>query len=256
MILGIDVGNTNIVLGCLNGLETVSSARICTNKNGTAYEYAFSIKSALEFNGVEMPELEGAIISSVVPPVTMALRDALDILGVKKTLVVGAGIKTGLNIKIDDPAELGSDLVVGAVASLAVAEPPLITIDLGTATTICAMDRSGAFLGGAIAPGVVLSMDALAGGASLLPKVPIIAPKKAIGTNTVSCMQSGAVIGAAAMLDGMIERMEKELGERAAIVATGGLATSVVPNCTRKDIIIEPDLLLKGLAVLWEKNSR
>ncbi len=253
MILAIDVGNTHIVLGCLENGEIHSVSRLATDPNKTEYEYAVFLRDVLAFNGVDVSALEGAILSSVVPAVTGTLKGAVRLLTGLDTLVVGAGIKTGLNIRIDDPAQLGSDLVVGAVAALSLAPPPLIVIDMGTATTIFAIDKKGSFLGGAIVPGVSLSMNALAGGASLLPKVPIEAPKKCICTNTVTCMQSGAVFGAAAMLDGMIERMEEELGEKAAVIATGGLSGSITPHC-RREIRCEPELLLKGLAVIWEKN--
>ena len=256
MIIAIDVGNTNVVIGSIDEGRIESSARITTNRSGTVYEYALAVKSALDFNGVDFGSAEGAIISSVVPAITDTLKSALGVIGIRKVLTVGSGLKTGLNIKIDDPAQLGSDMVVGAVAALADIKPPMIIIDMGTATTLSAIAPDGSFLGGAIAPGVVLSLDALAGGASLLPKVPIAAPRHSIGTNTVDSMQSGAVIGAACMLDGMIDKMEAEIGEPCSVVATGGLAGVVTPLCRRKDIVLDPDLLLKVLWVIWEKNVR
>ena len=170
-------------------------------------------------------------------------------------LVVGAGIKTGLNICIDDPGQVGADLVVGAVGALAVAEAPIIVVDMGTATTVTVVDEGSRFLGGAILPGLQLSMEALSSGTSLLPRVSLDAPKKVISTNTIECMQSGAIFGSASMIDGMIERMEAELGKKCSVVATGGLAGVVAPFC-RRDILLEPDLLLKGLSILWEKNRR
>ena len=256
MIIAIDVGNSNVVIGTLEGHKVLTSARVLTKRDATAYEIAMDVKSALEFNKVKIEEAEGAIISSVVPSVTEALRQALKLIGIKRVLVVGSGIKTGLNIKIDDPAQLGADLAVGAVAGLALEEAPMIIIDMGTATTVTAIAPDRSFIGGAIIPGVVLSMNALANGASLLPNVPITAPKKTIGTNTVECMQSGAVVGAAAMMDGLIERFEEEMGCSCKVLATGGLSRFVVPICKRKDIRLEPDLLLLGLAEIWEKNRK
>ena len=256
MIIAIDVGNTNVVIGSIDGGRIESSARITTNRSGTVYEYALAVKSALEFDGVDWRAAEGAIISSVVPAVTETIKAALEVIGIRKVLTVGSGLKTGLNIKIDDPAQLGSDMVVGAVAALAEVKPPMVIIDMGTATTLSAIAADGSFLGGVIAPGVVLSLDALVGGASLLPKVPIAAPKHCIGTNTVDSMQSGAVIGAACMLDGMIDKIEAEIGQPCAVVTTGGLSGVVTPLCRRKDIILDPDLLLKGLWVIWAKNAK
>lgn len=256
MIIAIDVGNSNIVIGTLEGRDVLTSARVLTKRDATAYEYAMDVKSALEFNKVKIEEAEGAIIASVVPSVTEALRQALKLIGIRRVLVVGSGIKTGLNIRIDDPAQLGADLAVGAVAGLSMEQAPMILIDMGTATTVTAIAPDNSFIGGAIIPGVVLSMNALANGTSLLPNVPITAPKAAIGTNTVACMQSGAVIGAACMLDGMIERMEAEIGQPCRVIATGGLSRFVVPLCKRQDIRLEPDLLLIGLAEIWEKNRK
>ena len=256
MILAIDVGNTNIVLGLIEDGKISSVApRIASDVHKTDYEFAVAIENMLDFVGVDATEAEGAIISSVVWPLTSTLQSAVKMLTGKKALVVGSGLKTGLNICIDDPGEVGADLVVGAVDALTVAETPLIVVDMGTATTVTVIDDGNRFLGGAILPGLRLSMDALSSGTSLLPRVSLDAPKKVISTNTVECMQSGAIFGSAAMIDGMIDRMEAELGKRATVVATGGLAGSVTPFCTHK-IIYEPDLLLKGLSVLWEKNRR
>ncbi len=255
MILAIDVGNTNVVLGSIEGSKCISLARLSTDASKTDSEYAVLIREALALRGVPFTDVEGCIISSVVPAVTVLLQDAYRILSGNEALVVGAGIKTGLDIRIDDPATLGADLVIGAVGALALAEPPLIIIDMGTATTLFAVGPKNTFLGGAIMPGVKLSINALAGGTSLLSSVNITVPKKAIGTNTEDCMLSGVVIGHAAMMDGMIDRMEAELGASATVIATGGLSSVVAPFC-RHEMQLEPDLLLKGLAVLWEKNKK
>ena len=169
-------------------------------------------------------------------------------------MIVGPGMKTGLNVRIDDPSSVAADLIVGSVASIAHYGAPVITVDMGTATTLTVADKSGAFRGGAIIPGVKLSYGALSAGTSLLPDISILKPKKVVGSNTVDAMRSGAVYGAAAMLDGMLERMEEELGYPCHVVATGGLAAEIVPCCKRKDITVDPDLILKGLWVLYEKN--
>lgn len=255
MILAIDVGNTNIVLGCIDGAKLRPVARMATDVNKMEYEYAVAMRDVLAFQGVSVSDLEGAILSSVVWPLNTTLHRAVELLIGKSPMVVGRGLKTGLDIRIDDPGQVGADLVVGAVAALQLAAPPLIIIDMGTATTVTVVDAEGKFRGGAIVPGLRLSMEALSEGTSQLPRVSLEAPAKCIGTNTVACMQSGAIFGAAAMLDGMIERMEEELGQKAAVIATGGLAGCVTPYC-RREIRYEPDLLLIGLAALWEKNHK
>ena len=256
MILAVDVGNTHIVLGCIESEEIRYIARLATDGKKTEYEYAVAMREVLTFGGVAAEEaFEGAILSSVVWPVTGTLRQAIRLLTGREALVVGKGLKTGLNIGIDDPAQLGSDLAVGAVAALHAHKPPLILIDMGTATTISVIDGRGRFLGGSIVPGVRLSVDALSSSTSQLPRVSLDAPPRCICSNTVACMQSGAVYGTAAMLDGMIDRIEEELGEKTTVVATGGLASSVTPFC-RRAIECDGDLLLRGLAILWEKNKR
>lgn len=255
MILAIDTGNTNIVLGCVENRRIRAVARMATDVHRTDYEYAVAMKEVLEFAGFKPEDFEGAILSSVVWPLTSTLQSAVKLLIGAEVLTVGKGLKTGLDIRIDDPGQIGADLVVGAVAALQLHHPPLIVIDMGTATTISVIDAQGRFAGGAIVPGLRLSMETLSGHTSQLPRVSLDAPGKCIGTNTVTCMQSGAIYGTAAMLDGMIERMEEELGTEAYAVATGGLAGCVVPICRRR-IRYEPDLLLIGLAILWEKNAK
>ena len=255
MILAVDLGNTNLTLGCLEGMQVEYIARMATDHSKTEHEYAMAIRDILSFGKVAPHQFEGAILSSVVGPLTGTVRQAISMVTGLNALVVGKGIKTGLDIRIDDPGQMGADLLVGAVAALHGHKPPLIVVDMGTATTISAIDGAGRFLGGAIAPGVKLSLNALSGGASLLPHVSLEAPKKCIGTNTIACMQSGSLFGAAAMLDGMIDRMEDELGSPATVVATGGLAGCVIPLCRHK-IHYNENLLLEGLSVLWEKNRK
>ena len=255
MILAIDIGNSNIVLGCIDGEEIRFEARMATDRIKTSDQYCAELKSMLNLFGVEAAEIEGSIISSVVPPVQNALLLAVKRLTGKSVLTVGPGLKTGLNIKIDNPAQAGSDLIVGAVAAIAEYGAPLCVIDLGTATTICAIDRDEVFRGGAISPGVMLSLNALSSGTAQLPGISLEKPTRAIGTNTVDSMRSGIVYGTAAMLDGMIERFEAELGYRMKIVATGGLAQYIAPFCKR-EMIIDDNLLLKGLRLLYRRNAR
>jgi len=254
MILAIDVGNTNIGIGCIDDGEISHVFRVFTNSSKTADEYAVEIKSILDFYGVKCPEIDGAVISCVVPPLTMVFKNAVKLLLGVNAIVVGAGVKTGLNILIDDPGQLGGDMVAAAVGALAAYAPPLIVVDLGTATKMFALDKNGGFMGGAIAPGVALSMIALAAGTAQLPRVPIEAPAKYISANTIDCMRSGAVFGAASMIDGMAERFEAELGGQAEIIATGGLADVIYRHCKR-GIVHDPHLILRGLGIIYEKNK-
>ena len=255
MILAIDVGNTNIVLGIIEKGEILNIIRIHTDLRETGSEYAIKLRQVTDFYGIDLKSFEGSIISSVVPPVTESLKLAVERLTGKKPMVVGPGMKTGMNVRIDDPSTMAADLVVGSVAAVACYGMPLIVIDMGTATTMVVVDKEGSYRGGAIIPGIKLSYGALSSGTSLLPDISILPPKKIIATNTVDSMRSGAVYGTAALLDGMIERMEAELGYKCNVVATGGLAQSVIPYCKRRDIVCDGDLLLKGLWVLYEKNK-
>lgn len=254
MILAIDVGNTNIVLGCIDGGKIVNVVRIHTDTRETEAEYTIKLKEILYAYGMAPESIDGAILSSVVPPVTESIRRAIRMLTGLECLVVGPGIKTGMNVRIDDPGTVAGDLIVGGVAALHFYGAPVIVLDLGTATTATVIDEKNCFRGGAILPGVKLSYGALAAGTSLLPDISITPPKKCIATNTVDCMRSGAVFGTAAMIDGLVDRMEQELGTPCKVVATGGLASSIVPYC-RREIVCDDDLLLRGLWYLYEKNK-
>ncbi len=255
MILAVDIGNSNIVIGGLEDMTIVFEARIRTDSTKTSDEYCIDLKNILDIYGVDSRLLEGAIVASVVPQVLNSIKTAIKKLTGKNSLVVGPGLKTGLNIKIENPSQTGADLVVGAVAALRQHKAPLIVIDMGTATTIMVLDESGAFIGGSISTGVKLSLDALTQGTALLPGLQLDQPKKAIGRNTIDCMRSGIMMGHACMIDGMVERMEAELGSKATVVATGGIARFVIPMC-RTPIIYDKDLLLKGLAILYAENTR
>lgn len=257
MILALDIGNTNIVLGCVDKHNNVSSLfRIKTDISRTSWQYAVEINSMLSLCNVDKGMLNGCIISSVVPPLTGIVKSAVQIVANLEAMVVGPGIKTGLNIALDNPAQTGSDLVVDAVATIKQYKLPAIIFDMGTATTVSVIDADKTYIGGMIIPGIMISQEALTSRTSQLPKISLDAPKKIIGKNTIDCMKSGAVYGNAAMIDGIIERIEHELGQKANVIATGGLSSSIMPFCKRDDIIVDNDLLLKGLRILYDKNKQ
>lgn len=253
MILAVDIGNTNIVLGCFEDKKILFRERVSTNPLSTDLEYATAFRMALHMHGYNSSMLEGAIISSVVPSVTNTVKRAIEKYANIKVMVVGPGIKTGLSILIDNPAQLGSDLVVDAVAGINEYPCPQILVDMGTATTISVVDKNKNYLGGVIMTGMGVSTDALTSRTSQLPKIGFDVPKKVIGTNTIDCMKSGIMFSNACAIDGMIERIEEELGEKCTVVATGGLAGVIMPLC-RKKTIYDDDLLLKGLMIIYNKN--
>lgn len=255
MILVVDIGNSNVVIGGVEGEKILFEARLRTEATKTSDEYCIDLKSILDIYNVDKTANEGSIIASVVPQVLNTFQTAIMKLTGKKALVVGPGLKTGLNIAIDNPSQTGADLVVGCVAALREHKPPMIVIDMGTATTMVVLDKNGALIGGSISPGVKISMDALTGGTALLPGLQLDQPKRAIGRNTTDCMRSGIMLGAACMLDGMIERMEEELGYQTKVIVTGGIAKFVVPMC-RREMTYDKDLLIKGLAALYRENKR
>ena len=255
MILAVDIGNSNIVLGCFEKEEILFIERLSTNPNSTALEYTVLIKTILELNHLSDQEFDGAIISSVVPGVTYTIRDAVMRLTGKQVMIVGPGIKTGLKIMLDNPAQLGSDRVADAVAAIHNYPCPLIIVDMGTATTISVIDRDKNFLGGMIMPGLRVSLDSLTSRTSQLPKISLDPPKKVIGSNTVDCMKSGIIYSTASSIDGLIERIEEEMGEHCTVVYTGGLSKSIIPYCKR-EIIIDDMLLLKGLMIIYNKNKK
>ena len=255
MILTIDIGNSNIVLGGVDAENIVFEARLRTDATKTSDEYCIDLKMILDVYNVSDSCIEGAIIASVVPQVLNSMQTAVKKLTGKESLVVGPGLKTGLNIKIENPSQTGADLVVGSVAALREHKPPLIVIDMGTATTMVVLDETGALIGGSICPGVKISIDALTERTALLPGLQLDQPKKAIGRNTIDCMRSGLMMGNACMIDGMVERMEAELGQKATVIATGGIAKFITPMC-KTPIVYDKDLLIKGLAALYRDNKR
>lgn len=255
MILTVDIGNSNIVLGGVQEKEILFQARIVTDHIKTSDQYCAELKTMLDLFGVHPQEIEGSIVASVVPPVLNSFRTAIRKLTGKNCLVVGPGLKTGLNILIDNPAQTGADLVVGAVAALRGYRPPLIVVDMGTATTISVLDQNGSLIGGCVCPGVKISLEALTSRTALLPGISLDQPKKVIGRNTIDCMRSGIMLGTACMLDGMIARMETELGMKTTVILTGGIGKFVLPLCNTK-MIYDEDLLIKGLAALYQENRR
>lgn len=255
MILALDVGNTNIVVGCLDDENVFFECRLSTDRNKTEAEYAVIFKNLIDIYDVDMNEINGAVISSVVPPVTDVLKNAMFTVTGYQPVEVSVRMNHGLKFKTKNPDEIGNDLIVAAVAGLNEFKPPLIIFDMGTATTISVINREGEFLGVSILPGVKTAMNALFDNASQLPAIKLEAPKSVIGTNTVECMQSGAVYGNASMIDGMIDRIEEELGEKTTVLATGGLAGVLLPHCRHK-IIYDENMMLKGLQILFKKNNK
>ena len=255
MLLAIDIGNTNLVMGCFRDDKILFKARIATDPIRTSDQYGVEIKNMLEAYGVKRSDIDDCIISSVVPPVFNSVRTGvIKIIG-KQPMVVGPGLKTGLNIHVDVPSQVGSDRIVIAVAALAEYKAPLLLMDLGTATTIESVEPDNVYMGGVIIPGVRVSLDALTSRAAQLPGISLDRPKQVIGKNTVDCMRSGMMYGTAAMIDGLVERMEEELGHRCTLIATGGLAQFIAPLCKR-EIILDKDLLLKGLNIIYKKNKK
>ena len=255
MILAVDIGNSNIVIGGIEGDKIAFEARLRTDATKTSDEYCIDLKMILEVYDLNPQNIEGSIIASVVPQVLNSMKTALKKLTQKDSLVVGPGLKTGLNIKIENPSQTGADLVVGCVAALREHKPPMIVVDMGTATTMVVLDQTGALVGGCICPGVKISMDALTERTALLPGLQLDQPKHAIGRNTIECRRSGIMMGNACMIDGMVERMEEELGCKTTVIATGGIAKFVIPMC-KTQIIYDKDLLVKGLAALYRDNKR
>ena len=254
MIVAVDIGNSNIVIGGIQGERILFEARLRTDATKTSDEYAIDLKMIFDIHHLELAQIEGSIIASVVPQVLNSIKTALRKLTGKASMVVGPGVKTRLNIKVENPSQTGADLVVGCVGAIQEHKPPLIVVDMGTATTMVAMDASGAFIGGCICPGVKISQEALTARTALLPGLQLDQPKRVIGRNTVECMRSGIMYGTASMIDGMIARFEEELGCKTTVIATGGIAKFILPLC-RSHILYDKDLILKGLAHIYRENT-
>lgn len=253
MILALDIGNTNITIGVYDGKNLKFVSRMATDRARMEDQYAIELRDILDTYGVNIADVEGSIISSVVPPLTTYIKRAIARLTGRKPICVGENTKTDLKVRIHHPETLAPDLVTGCVAALELYGCPCIILDMGTATTFSVIDADQNMVGGCIMPGIGISMEALSSRAALLPGISLEAPEHVIGTNTIDCMCSGAIYGAASMIDGICDRIEEELGTPCTVIATGGLSKEVTPQCKRK-IIHCDNLLLEGLRMLYEKN--
>ncbi|MCI3923247.1 type III pantothenate kinase [Paenibacillus sp. TRM 82003] len=254
MIFVVDVGNTNIVLGIYDGANLLHHWRIATNRSATADEYGILIFNLFQHAGVRTDEIEGAIVSSVVPPVNATLEQTLKKYVRRSPMFVGPGIKTGLNIRYENPRDVGADRIVNAVAGIQMYGAPLIIVDFGTATTFCYIDDKGEYIGGAIAPGIGISTEALYQRAAKLPRIELTKPRSTVGRTTVSSMQSGIIFGFAGQVDGIVQRIREEHRTTPRVVATGGLAELIAGESRTIDIV-NPLLTLQGLQIIYERNA-
>ncbi|WP_018753555.1 type III pantothenate kinase [Paenibacillus sanguinis] len=254
MFLVVDVGNTNIVLGVYRGKELLHHFRISTNRQATVDEYGVLIHNLFDMARIHESEIEGVIISSVVPPLMHALEELCVKYLRRKPLIVGPGIKTGLNLRYENPREVGADRIVNAVAAIEQYGGPLVVVDFGTATTFDCIDAEGSYLGGAIVPGIGISTEALYQRASKLPRIELEKPKKVIGRNTVHAMQAGIIFGYAGQVDGIVERIAREMNAKPKVVATGGLA-ELIASETRTIEEVNSQLTLEGLRLIYERNQ-
>ncbi|MGE5552042.1 MAG: type III pantothenate kinase [Bacteroidota bacterium] len=252
MILVINVNNTHTMLGVFRGEELLADWRVATDRMRTSDEYGLLARSLLREAGLRPEEVQGIALASVVPPVTMNYVQMCQRYFGCEPLQIGPGIKTGLSIRYENPREVGADRVVNAVAAIKLYGPPLILVDLGTATTFCAISPQGEYLGGAIAPGLGIAAEALYTRAAKLPRIELVRPKTAIGRNTVSSMQSGIIFGYAALVDGLVRRFAAEMGCRPKVIATGGLA-SAMGDAETIDLV-DPHLTHHGLRLIYEMN--
>jgi type III pantothenate kinase len=254
MILAIDAGNTNIDIGGFveNQLKFVS--RISSDTKKTEDEFSILVSSCLSLHEISKKEIEGVIVSSVVPPLNSIIKKMSSFLFGIEPLFVGPGIKSGIGIQCDSPSSVGADIISAAVAANYIYGSPSLIIDIGTATKMTVVNKSGAFIGTSIIPGVLMGLNALSEATAQLPKISIEPPKSVIAKNTTECMRSGVVFGNASMIDGMIDRINEEFGENLPVYATGGLASTIVPYC-KKDIFVDEHLVLKGLNILYHKNK-
>ena len=253
MILVVDVGNTNIVLGLYEGQSLRHHWRLSTNRSATVDEYGVMIHNLFQLAGVRAEQIEGVILSCVVPPIMNTLERLFEAYVGKQALVVGPGIKTGLNIRYENPREVGADRIVNAVAGIEQYGTPLVVVDFGTATTFDYIDASGAYLGGAIVPGIGISAEALYQRAAKLPRIELSKPKTVIGRNTVAAMQSGIIYGYAGQVDGIVKRIRQEFGVQPRVIATGGMADLIAGESETIETV-NPLLTLEGLRIVYERN--
>ncbi|MBP1967241.1 type III pantothenate kinase [Paenibacillus aceris] len=254
MILVIDVGNTNIVLGLYKGRTLLHHWRVSTNRSATVDEYGMQLYSLFQHSGIKFSEVEGVIVSSVVPPLVSVMEN-LCLHYLKRTpFTVGPGIKTGLNVRVDNPKEVGADRIVNAVAALELYGAPCIIVDFGTATTYDYIDPAQQLVGCAIAPGIGISTEALYQKAAKLPRIELVKPKSVVGRNTVTAMQAGIIYGYVGQVDGIVERVKQEFNVNPTVIATGGLA-ELISSESRTIQIVNPLLTLQGLQMIYEKNA-
>jgi len=250
-----DIGNACISFSCVEDGACLHRFTISSDKNRTAEEYAVLLSLIASGSGASLSDAAGAIIASVVPQLTGVLASAVERCTACRPLIVGPGVRSGLNIRMDAPTELGGDLVAAAVAAAYRYPLPCILINMGTATAVGVLDKSGSYIGGLICPGVGLSQSSLARSASQLPDVSLAPPRRVIGKNTRDSMQSGIILGAASMIDGIVDRIETELGTGAAsVIATGENAAVILPYCRRTDVLLDEDLVMRGLWHIWRRN--
>lgn len=254
MLLAIDVGNTNFVVALYNKNERKNHWRLATDRNRTSDEIGIALLQCLGIEGVQAEEIDDVIISSVVPPIMHALSNAVRRYLHCTPIIIGPGIKTGMNIRYDNPKEVGADRIVNAVAAVHKYGAPLIVVDFGTATTYCVIDKKGEYVGGVITAGVKISMDALFERAAKLPRVEIVRPKHVIGKSTVEAMQAGAVYGQVGQVDGIVKRLKEELGYDCRVIATGGLAHTIAKESQAIDLV-DGMLTLDGLKLIYDKNK-
>ena len=253
MILGIDIGNSNIVIGYIENEQIMDVFRLETDTSMSVNEYYLELTRVIENKNLKSIILEGAILSSVVSSLTPVLSEVIKTLTGFEPMVVNYALKSGLNFSIDRPEKIGTDRISDCIAAAAKYPLPAVVIDFGTATTFSVIGANSTFLGGSISPGLKTSVKALSSGTSQLSPIKLDVPSNCIGKDTNACINTGIVLGTACMVDGMIERIEKELGTNVTVVATGGLAHLVIPNCL-KNLIYDENLLLYGLALIFEKN--